>query len=286
MRRALFLLALGLVACGRSYPLEPPEPRVTLWITPSSLPDAVIQASYTGVVRAHGPGPWSWSVEGELPPGLVLVPGEATATIGGVPLAEGAFAFTVVLTGFAGETARADYTITVTAPVRPLAIVTTALPDAFSGARYDEPIEAIGGRTPYVWSVTMAAPPEGLELVQDGDQARLTGMAWIPQNVVFWVTVEDAEGTRVEKAFGLRVRGQEAPLGIRSPRMLPPAQVGEAYELQIVGSGGVPPYAWTVSSGSLPPGLTLETTFTGASTLLHGRPTRDGGDTFQMELIG
>lgn len=285
VRRTLLLLGLGLVSCGRSYSLDPAEPRTTLWITPSSLPEAVIQEPYTAVVRAHGPGPWSWSVEGGLPPGLALVRGEATATIDGVPLAEGAYAFTVVLTGFAGETARADYTITVTAPVRPLAIMTTALPDAFSGARYDEPIEAIGGRTPYVWSVTMAAPPEGLELVQDGDQARLTGMAWIPQNVVFWVAVEDAEGTRVEKAFGLRVRGQEAPLGILSPRMLPPAQVGEAYELQIVGSGGVPPYAWTVSSGSLPPGLTLETSFTAAATLLHGRPTRVGDYTFVIELF-
>lgn len=52
-----------------------------------------------------------------------------------------------------------------------------------------------------------------------------------------------------------------SPLTMMSPVALPNAKVGAAYSasLQTVTglSGGVPPYTWTVNSGSLPPGLTL-----------------------------
>jgi large repetitive protein len=70
-----------------------------------------------------------------------------------------------------------------------------------------------------------------------------------------------------------------APLTMNSPVVLPNAQVGAAYSaslLTLTGlSGGVPPYTWTVSSGSLPAGLALS-----SSGNVTGTPSGAGSSTF------
>jgi hypothetical protein len=69
------------------------------------------------------------------------------------------------------------------------------------------------------------------------------------------------------------------PLTMNSPVVLPNAQVGIGYvaALQTVSglSGGVPPYSWKVSSGSLPAGLTLS-----SSGVITGTPSSSGSSTF------
>jgi len=64
---------------------------------------------------------------------------------------------------------------------------------------------------------------------------------------------------------------------------LPPAVVGQAYSQQIRASGGLPPYTWSVISGSLPPGMVLT-----PSGLLTGLPlqvnTTPGGYQFEIEV--
>ena len=50
------------------------------------------------------------------------------------------------------------------------------------------------------------------------------------------------------------------------------AQVGMFFSSKLVATGGVPPYTFSIVSGSLPPGLTLNTS-TGAIT---GTPTTAG----------
>src|SRR5262249_9012581 len=57
--------------------------------------------------------------------------------------------------------------------------------------------------------------------------------------------------------------------------------VGVAYSSAIVASGGVPPYTYSISAGSLPPGLTLNTT-TGAIT---GTPTTAGSFPYTSKVI-
>ena len=57
-------------------------------------------------------------------------------------------------------------------------------------------------------------------------------------------------------------------------------QVGTPYSSALVGSGGVPPYTFSITSGSLPPGLTLNSS-TGAIT---GTPTTAGTFNFTDEL--
>ncbi|MDI3297628.1 MAG: putative Ig domain-containing protein [Bacillota bacterium] len=61
---------------------------------------------------------------------------------------------------------------------------------------------------------------------------------------------------------------------------LPDGQVGQPYSATLQATGGTPPYAWSVASGSLPDGLTLDSS-TGA---IGGTPTAAGSFTFAVQV--
>ena len=60
---------------------------------------------------------------------------------------------------------------------------------------------------------------------------------------------------------------------------LPSAVLGAAYSVQLAATGGVAPYTWAISAGSLPTGLTLSST-----GLLSGTPTASGSFTFTVQV--
>ena len=67
------------------------------------------------------------------------------------------------------------------------------------------------------------------------------------------------------------------PLSITTSS-LPNAQVGVAYSAALAATGGTAPYSWSLSSGILPPGISLDT----ASGTLSGTPT---GGAFSATLV-
>jgi len=69
------------------------------------------------------------------------------------------------------------------------------------------------------------------------------------------------------------------PVITLAPPTLPPGTVGVAYSQTITGSGGTAPYTFAVTSGELPPGLTLT-----PAGVLAGTPTR--GNTFTFTIRG
>lgn len=60
---------------------------------------------------------------------------------------------------------------------------------------------------------------------------------------------------------------------------LPNAAVGEFYTTTLTATGGLPPYTWSVSSGSLPPGLSLS-----SSGVISGTPTTAGTFNFTIQV--
>jgi hypothetical protein len=56
--------------------------------------------------------------------------------------------------------------------------------------------------------------------------------------------------------------------------------VGQAYTALIGATGGVPPYTWTIASGSLPPDLTLDS----FEQKIAGTPTQSGTFSFRLEV--
>jgi plastocyanin len=69
-----------------------------------------------------------------------------------------------------------------------------------------------------------------------------------------------------------------APLKITTAK-LPAAKVGVAYSAHLAASGGVPPYHWRVSVGSLPAGLTLS-----LAGSISGTPTAAGTASFRAKV--
>jgi hypothetical protein len=79
---------------------------------------------------------------------------------------------------------------------------------------------------------------------------------------------------------------QPSPLKINGSSVLPSGTVGTAYANVFSVSGGSIPYTWSVLSGQLPPGLTLQSDITLSQTGddLSGTPTTAGTFTFTMQV--
>jgi len=69
-----------------------------------------------------------------------------------------------------------------------------------------------------------------------------------------------------------------------SPTSVPNGTVGAFYSVNLTESEqfGVAPVTWNLSSGSLPPGLTLDTSTTNTTTTISGTPTTPGFYSFQV----
>src|SRR5205814_1268339 len=74
------------------------------------------------------------------------------------------------------------------------------------------------------------------------------------------------------------VRADVTAAGDLTLGSLPPARLGQPYDKTIAASGGTAPYAFSVSAGSLPAGLTSS-----GGGRLYGTPTTAGTSTFTVQ---
>jgi hypothetical protein len=58
------------------------------------------------------------------------------------------------------------------------------------------------------------------------------------------------------------------------------------YNAPVTCTGGSGPYAWSIISGALPPGITLDTSSTTNSAALNGTPTTGGSYNFTVQVSG
>ncbi len=159
---------------------------------------------------------------------------------------------------------------------QPLTIVSSALPLGIEGVAYSQPIQVIGGVSPYSFALYLSSlSGTGLSL------APATGVvSGIPSStgrISFRVQVTDQQGSTAYQTLTIPIN---PPLAISTSRALPFAVTGQAYSLQLAtqaGTGG-PNVTWSAAPNALPAGLTLDPT-----GLLHGMPTATGPFSFAIQ---
>ena len=229
--------------------------------TASLLTSANVGSPYSVTLSATGGAtPYSWSLSaGALPGGLTL---SSAGLLSGTPNIAGTFGFTAKITDADAHTASAPLQITVAPAV--LMISTSTLPNGQVGATYSITLAATGGATPYRWSLSAGALPSGLTLSSAGV---LSGTPAAAGTFSFTVTITDA-GTQTASAL-LQITVASAPLMITTS-VLPNGEINAAYVATLSATGGRAPYTWSLTTGALPTGLTLDSS-TGA---ISGTPSQ------------
>lgn len=144
------------------------------------------------------------------------------------------------------------------------------LPNGSLGSAYNQTVSGSGGASPYTFSVTSGALPNGLTL--NATTGAITGTPLAPGTSNFTITAVDPNGCLGSRAYVITIAAIACPVITLGPPSLPPGMTGIAYNQTVTASGGVAPYTFAVATGALPTGLTLNPT-TGAIT---GTPTTAG----------
>ena len=243
--------------------------------TSSPLANGIVGVAYNQTLSGTGGlTPYTWSVtSGALPAGLTL--NTSSGQISGTPVAPpGTATFTIELkdSETPAVTTSKAFSITISTG---LTITTTSLPNATAGFAYAQTLSAAGGTTPYTWSITTGALPSGLTL--GATSGAITGTPSATGTASFTVEVTDATGATATPAK-LAIDVVPAP-SITTNSPLPNATAGLIYSQTLAATGGTPPYKWSVSSGTLPAGLSLST-----SGAITGTPLVAGSNSFTVQL--
>jgi hypothetical protein len=239
--------------------------------TTSPLPPAGVGAAYSQALAASGgTGPYSWSLWSEgLAPGLSL---SAAGVVNGTPTTAGTYRFRVQVTDSSpGEPLRtlANFDITIGPPVT---ITTTSAGTGIATKPYSLTLAASGGTGAITWTLAGEGDPAWLSLTPAGV---LSGTPPTSGTYSFTVRATDTVGLRATRTFELPVNA----LLTVSTTTLPDGVGNVAYTQTLAATGGIGPYTWSVSSGALPNGLTLN-----ADGTLTGTPLASGQFSFTAQV--
>ncbi|MFO0599282.1 MAG: Ig domain-containing protein [Myxococcaceae bacterium] len=156
----------------------------------------------------------------------------------------------------------------------PITIAPDALPGATVGTPYAADLSSPDGRAPITFTLAAGDLPGGMTLTNEG---HLSGVPVTDATSRFTVRAVDAAGASGTKMYELVV--SPTPISI-APAVLADAIRGVAYVAQVSGSGGVGGYVFTLESGALPPGLTIN-----SGGVISGRATMSGTFTFTLHAV-
>lgn len=160
-----------------------------------------------------------------------------------------------------------------------LELTTTALPNGTIGVAYNQTLVASGGVPGYVWSLNTGSNPlpAGLTLNPAGV---ISGTPTADGTTTMTIKVTDSTGGAKTKEFTLAIQPITPPPPPPPPTpslafttsILPVGTVGTAYNSTLAATGGTGAKSWSVSSGTLPAGLTLNS----STGVISGTPTTAG----------
>lgn len=155
-----------------------------------------------------------------------------------------------------------------------LIITTTFLPGGTVGSAYNSSLTATNGTTPYTWSISAGSLPAGLTI--SSSNGTISGTPTTPGTINFTALVTDAASNADVQALAITIA--PGPLTITTTTLAQGA-VGLAYSATLAATGGVVPYTWLVTSGTLPSGVSLS-----PSGTFSGTPTTAGTSNFTVQV--
>jgi hypothetical protein len=217
------------------------------------------------ITATNGVAPLTYKItpgSGSLPAGLQMnttgsIIGTPTGPITGQP---NPATFTVTVTDNATtpfSVISPPYTLLIN-PAPILSLTATTLPNGTVNATYGAAITTKGGVTPFSWSLVSGALPPGLTLNQTSGQ--ITGVPTQAGTYTFTPQVVDSSipAQTVKTSGPLTITINTAAKLQATTPPLPTGFVGTSYTGNLVATGGIPPYTWSVTTGQLPSGLTLD----------------------------
>ncbi len=297
--RILALSGLALIVCmflaacggGGTKPAPPPSGPVIISTSP---PQGAINTPYIFQLGASGgTGRYTWSIaSGTLPPGLAL--DQSTAQVNGTPTQFGSWIFTIEVTD--ANNLSDEYNVTVN--ISGLVVVACdsctsgfTLPPGTPGVPYSATFSVTGGQSqpPYTWCIvetsgtcdngSQGALPPGLMLSTVNNQGIVSGTPTTPGAPThFTIQASDSETIPAHGSAMISLTIIEI-----TTTSLPNANLNTVYNQNVTVAGGTSPYTWSITSGSLPPGLTLCTRSTGGNCAITGTPTTLGVYNFTVQ---
>jgi len=290
-----------LAACGGGSGSTPKAPAGPPTITSTVLTPATVNVVYSFYMQATGgTGTYTWSItSGSLPPGLTF--NDTTAQILGTPTLLGSYPFTVKVTDSNNLSGTANLTLVVGGALlidckSCSSQYPMTLPSGSPGVPYNGTLSVSGGVTPYTWCVVETsgtcdngsggALPPGLTISTSTDGKYNGIISGTPTSVPavplppFTVQVTDSETPAAVATTQLTL----TIMGILTTS-LPAATLNSFYSQPVMVAGGQRPYAWSITTGVLPPGLSLDGNCNQSSTCtIYGTPTATGSYPFTMQV--
>ena len=189
----------------------------------------------------------------------------------------GSWTYRILATSVANPARSSTAIAIVTPSVSPLTITTTSLPSYEVGAQYSESVNVTGGKSPYHWKLTSGTLPKGITFTNSSGV--FAGSTQVTGSFPLTVTVTDSSWpTNLTATQNYSLVGTSA-LAV-STSTLPEITAGSTYDTSVVAVGGITPYHWSLSSGSLPTGISLNA----ASGAISGSTQQTGQYTLTVHV--
>lgn len=240
-----------------------------LKIATTNLPNAELGQPYAASVSVTGGiNPYTCTITG-LPAGL----NANNCSITGTATTQGSVTLSVAVRDSQSPAMTTQGNVGLDVVATPLVVPSTPLPNGIQGASYSASITPTGGVAPYV--CTINGLPAGLT----SSGCSIQGIPTTTGTSSVTITVTDsskpAQTVTVQNSLTIAPSGS---LSIKA--ILPKAVLGKNYNAAINVTGGKAPYAFSVTTGSLPAGITLNPT----TGVLSGTPTSVGAAGFVIQV--